>query len=81
MTLRQVRARYRNGVLEPLEDVDLIEDQEVLLTLQPPDEHGDPLIWSQPRTLPDMYEDPDGFIRAIYQARLDGTRTRPPRSP
>jgi len=33
MATRSVRARYRNGVLEPLEAVDLSEDQEVLLTL------------------------------------------------
>ena len=80
MTTRTVRARFRNGVLEPLDEVDLVEDQEVLLTVQPQDEHGDPIAWSIPTTLPDMYEDPDGFIKAIYQARLDGTRIRPPRS-
>ena len=72
MTIRSVRARYRNGVLEPLEDIDLAEDQVVLLTVEPQDE--DPVAWSTPRTLPDMYEDPDGFIKAIYQARIDGTR-------
>ena len=72
MTTRSVRARYRNGVFEPLDEVDLREDEEVLLTLEPPDE--DPSVWSTPRTLPDMFEDPDGFIKAIYQARIDGTR-------
>ena len=80
MTTRTVRARFHNGVLEPLDEVDLVEDQEVLLTVQPQDEHGDPIAWSIPATLPDMYEDPDGFIKATYQARLDGTRIRPPRS-
>ena len=78
MTLKQVRARYRNGVLEPLDALDLSEDEEVLLTVESQEE--DPAVWSIPRTLPDMYEDPDGFIKAIYQARLDGSRTRPPRS-
>ncbi len=69
-----IRARFRNGVLEPIEDVDfLIEDQELLITLNPVDEHGDPLIWSVPATLPDMHGDPDGFIKAIYLARIDGT--------
>ena len=73
-----IRAKYRNGVLEPLEAVNLIEDQELLITLNPLDEHGDPLIWSIPQTLPDMYEDTDAFIKAIYQARIDGTSNRPP---
>ena len=78
MTLKQVRARFRNGVLEPLDDLGLSEDEEVLVTVEATDE--DPAVWSVPRTLPDMYEDPEGFIEAIYQARLDGTRTRPPRT-
>ena len=74
MTLKQVRARFRNGVLEPLDDLGLSEDEEVLVTVEATDE--DPAVWSVPRTLPDMYEDPEGFIEAIYQARLDGTRSR-----
>ncbi len=71
MTIRSVRARYRNGVLEPLDTIDLTEDQEVLLTLD--DQSRD----RSPRALPDMYEDPDGFIRAIYQERTDGSRQQP----
>ena len=34
MTIRSVRARYHNGVLEPLDAIDLSEDQEVLLTVE-----------------------------------------------
>ena len=33
MTLKQVRARFRNGVLEPLDDLGLSEDEEVLVTV------------------------------------------------
>ena len=55
MTLKQVRARFRNGVLEPLDDLGLSEDEEVLVTVEATDE--DPAVWSVPRTLPDMYED------------------------
>lgn len=71
MTTRSVRARYRNGVLEPLEDMGLQEDQEVLVTVEVE------LRQNGPRELPDMYEDTEGFIKAIYQARIDGSR--PPR--
>ena len=73
MTIRSVRARYRNGVLEPLDAIDLSEDQEVLLTVEEQPEDA------SPRALPDMFEDPDGFIKAIYQARIDGSRDRHPR--
>ena len=34
MVLRSVRARYSKGVFEPLDEVDLAEDQEVLLTVE-----------------------------------------------
>lgn len=74
MTLRSVRARYRNGVLEPLDEIDLLEDEEVLLTVEQPSEE------TAPKVLPDMFEDPDGFINAIYQARLDGSRPHHPRT-
>ena len=78
MTLKQVRARFRNGVLEPLDDLGLSEDEEVLVTVEATDSVcATQPSESVPRTLPDMYEDPEGFIEAIYQARLDGTRTRP----
>lgn len=80
MTTRSVRARYRNGVLEPLDDVGLQEDQEVLLTFQQQattdDADSDAFVdaaggWA------DMFEDPEQFIRQIYQARLDGSREPP----
>lgn len=71
MTTRSVRARYHNGVLEPLDAVDLCEDQEVVLTLDADAVSKTAADW------PDMYDDPDGFIRAVYQARIDGSRQPP----
>ena len=79
MTIRSVRARYRNGVLEPLEDIELAEDQEVLLTL---DEQALPVAddeafrnaaggWA------DLFDDFDQLIRDIYQSRIDGSREPP----
>lgn len=79
MTIRSVRACYRDGVLQLLEDVNLSEDQEVLLTIEeqpesPPDGEGFRRVagaWA------DMFEDPEQYIQDLYQARIDGTR--PPR--
>ena len=76
MTIRSVRARYRNGVLEPLDALDLAEDQEVLLTLDDQrwpasDKEGlskSAGVWAG------QFDDYKQLIRDIYQARIDGTR-------
>ena len=80
MTLKQVRARYRNGVLEPLEAIELRENQEVLLTL---DDYVTPTAedaeafrraaggWAG------QFDDFDQLIKDIYQARIDGSREPP----
>jgi predicted DNA-binding antitoxin AbrB/MazE fold protein len=80
MTLKQVRARYRNGVLEPLDAIQLRENQEVLLTL---DDYTNPTAedaesfrraaggWVG------QFDDPDQLIRDLYQARIDGSREPP----
>ena len=80
MTIRNVRARYRNGVLEPLDDIDLAEDQVVLLTLDEqtvrPATDPDGLLKSA-GAWADMFDDPDQLIRDVYQARIDGSREPP----
>ena len=62
MAIRSVRARYRNGVLEPLDAVDLSEDQEVLLTLD--DEQKQP-------------SDRESFIQAPAVGSGSSTTTKP----
>ena len=80
MTLKQVRARFRNGVLEPLDDLGLSEDEEVLVTItglsvrRATDPEGLPKsagAWSG------QFDDYQQLIRDIYQARLDGSRESP----
>ena len=79
MTTRTVRARYRNGVLEPLDAIDLTEDEEVLLTLN--DQHWPPQGKGKLSDLAgawaDQFDDPEQLIRDIYQARIDGSREPP----
>lgn len=76
MATRSVRARYRNGVLEPLEAVDQSEDQEVLLTLD--DEQRRPIdresFVQAAGGWVGQFDDYKALIRDIYQARIDGTR-------
>jgi predicted DNA-binding antitoxin AbrB/MazE fold protein len=42
--MTQVDAIYQNGVFKPLQDVDLLENQRVRLSVQP-DEIGDVRVW------------------------------------
>ncbi len=82
MTIRSVRARYRNGVLEPLDTLALSEDQEVLLTLddteKPP---PDPQAFVQAAGgWVGQFDDYKALIRDIYQARIDGSRHNHPRN-
>lgn len=78
MVLRSIRARYSGGVFEPLEDVDLADGQEVLLTV---DDNPSPK-----RDLEAMragaggwvgQHDPEELIRMLYEARITGSREPP----
>lgn len=81
MTIRSVRARYRNGVLEPLDTLELAEDQEVLLTLDDQPDRASALDEFEQAAggWADMFDDPEQFIRDLYQARIDGSRQFHPR--
>ncbi len=77
MTLRSVRARYRNGVLEPLDPIDLTEDEEVLLTItgqtvRPATDPGG--LSKSAGAWAGQFDDFDQLIQDIYQARIDGSR-------
>ncbi len=78
MTLKQVRARYHDGVLEPLDDIDLSEDEEVLLTVAVPKSARDPQgLAKLAGAWAGQFDDFDQLIRDIYQARIDGSREPP----
>ena len=73
----QLKARFSEGVLKPLERLDLEEGAEVLITLDPePAETGEQRrrrskasagAWSRP-------EDGERLKRALYEARITGSR-------
>lgn len=79
MVLRSVRARFSGGVSEPLEDVDLADDQEVLLMVDDkPSSKGDPEAmradaggWVGP------FDDHNELIQMLYEARITGSREPP----
>lgn len=78
MVLRSVRARYSKGVFEPLDDVDLAEDQEVLLTVEDkPSPKRDPEAMRAGAGGWIGQHDPDELIRMLYEARITGSREPP----
>ena len=78
MVLRSVRARYSNGVFEPLDDVDLAENQEVLLTVdEKPSPKRDPEAMRAGAGGWVGQHDPDELIRMLYEARITGSREPP----
>jgi len=73
-----IRARYRNGVIEPLEKIELPENTEITITITEakPEETADALersAGSWKGTTPSART----LIRRIYAARRAGTRRRP----
>ena len=78
MVLKGVRARYSNGVFEPLDEVDLAEDQEVLLTVdEKPTPKRDPEAMRAGAGGWVGQHDPEELIRMIYEARITGSREPP----
>jgi len=78
MVLKGVRARYSNGVFEPLDEVDLAEDQEVLLTVdEKPSPKRDPEAMRAGAGGWVGQHDPEELKRMLYEARITGSREPP----
>lgn len=72
-----IRARYRNGVIEPLEQLDLPENTEITITIAEarPKDAADALERSAGAWKDSV--DCDALIRNIYADRLISTRPKP----
>ena len=75
--LKTIRARYRNGVIEPLEDVELKDGMEINVTIDSrpsmSEEEKDRLFLSSAGGWKDLVD--EGFLDEIYEQRK--RRTRP----
>ena len=77
---RQVKARFTNGALMPLEPVDLKEGAEVTVSIDDKPQLSDAERLERFKAAAGGWEglhDPDEFKRMIYQARIDGSRHTP----
>ena len=76
----KIKARYSNGVLTPLEPIDLKEGEEVTVSI---DDKTELSVEERIESLMaaaggwEGLHDPDEFKRMIYQARIDGSRHIP----
>ena len=78
--LRQVKARFTNGALMPLEPVSLKEGDEVVVTIDDKPQLTAEERIERFRAAAGGWEglhDPDEFKRMIYQGRMDGSRHTP----
>lgn len=72
-----IRARVKNGVLEPLEKTDLPEGKEVLITVIGVAEGPDDEAFLRSKGGWKGLIDADKLIRDIYEDRLINTREEP----
>ena len=66
--IRTIRARYRNGVIEPLEDIDIEDGTEITITV------SEPIAGAAERIKRSFggwkgLIDADQFLRDIYESR------------
>ena len=78
--IRTIRAKYCDGKLELLEDLDLEDGEEVVLTVGersswPPERPSDELMAADKAWREN--HDHEAFKRMIYLARIEGSRERP----
>lgn len=73
--LKTIKARYRNGLIEPLEKIDLADDVEITITIsEAKDTSGDGLNKSFGGW--EGLIDAEEFLRNIYADRRIATRER-----
>jgi predicted DNA-binding antitoxin AbrB/MazE fold protein len=75
--LKTIKARYRNGVIEPLEEIDIAEDVEITVTIDVPASISEDERWKKFLSAAGGWKDivDEGFLDEIYRQR--SVRNRP----
>ena len=68
-----IRAKYKKGVFEPLDPVDLPEDEVVDIPV-PEKKTNDEEFLASLGSWRDLLPDPERFIREIYEERVRGSK-------
>lgn len=76
--IANVRARFSDGVLRPLEPLDLEEGADVMVSIEdvPPPERTIEALRASAGGWVGLH-DPEDLKRMIYEARLTGSREKP----
>ena len=72
--LKTIKARYRNGVIEPLEKIDIVEEAEITITISEPVTTGAEGIKKSFGGWKGLI-DADQFLKDIYESRKISTRS------
>jgi len=75
--LKTIKAKYRNGVIEPLEKIDIAEDAEITITIDVLPFISEEERWKKFLSAAGGWKDivDDGFLDEIYRQR--SVRNRP----
>ena len=75
--LKTIKARYRNGVIEPLEEIDIAEETEITVTIDVPASISEEERWKKFLSAAGGWKDivDEGFLDEIYRQR--SVRNRP----
>ena len=75
--LKTIKARYRNGVIEPLENIDIAEEAEITVTIDVPPFISEEERWKRFLSAAGGWKDivDEGFLDEIYRQR--SVRNRP----
>ncbi len=71
--LKTIKARYRNGVIEPLEKIDIAEGEEITITLLEPITNGASGIEKSFGGWKGLI-DAEQFLKDVYESRRISTR-------
>jgi predicted DNA-binding antitoxin AbrB/MazE fold protein len=71
--LKTIKARYRNGVIEPLEEMDIEDGADITITVSEPDTTGAEGIKKSFGGWKGLI-DADQFLKDIYESRKISTR-------
>jgi len=69
--IKTIKARYRNGVIEPLEEIDIENETEILVTIDVPMTISEEEKWNRFLSAAGGWKDivDEGFLDEIYRQR------------
>ncbi len=77
MVSQRIRARFEDGVLKPLERLQLRDQEEVTVSIESSHGEAKPSAWFFPQPGWGRQRDGSDLIEMLYRARAEGSREPP----